>query len=122
MAATLFKLVMDATTTTDTNPEVERYFYKLEEADRDSGIITIPYDKFFDDEGNSLTTNLTTATPNNGYYLLFVNGVLQQTSLFTVSSQGSSLEIRNASSVPVSAPITLIVNNFAPVSNTVITS
>ena len=46
MATTLFKLVMDTTTTTDTNPEVEKYFYNLEEVDRDSGIITIPYNKF----------------------------------------------------------------------------
>lgn len=122
MATTLFKLVMDATTTTDTNPEVEKYFYNLEEVDRDSGIITIPYNKFFDDAGNSLTTNLTTVASNNGYYLLFVNGVLQQSSLFTVSSEGSTLEITNASSVPVSAPITLIVNNFAPTSDTIITS
>ena len=122
MATTLFKLVMDATTTTDTNPEVEKYFYNLEEVDRDSGIITIPYNKFFDDVGNSLTTNLTTVASNNGYYLLFVNGVLQQSSLFTVSSEGSTLEITNASSVPVSAPITLIVNNFAPTSDTIITS
>jgi hypothetical protein len=122
MATTLFKLVMDATTTTDTNPEVEKYFYNLEEVDRDSGIITIPYNKFFDDAGNSLTTNLTTVASNNGYYLLFVNGVLQQSSLFTVSSEGSTLEITNASSVPVSAPINLIVNNFAPTSDTIITS
>ena len=122
MATTLFKLVMDATTTTDTNPEVEKYFYNLEEVDRDSGIITIPYNKFFDDVGNSLTTNLTTVASNNGYYLLFVNGVLQQSSLFTVSSEGSTLEITNASSVPVNAPITLIVNNFAPTSDTIITS
>ncbi len=126
MATTLFKLVMDAVTTTDTetNPEVEKYFYDLRSDERTSGTITIPAVRFTDDAGDTMTGNLTTAAADNGYYLLFINGVLQQSSLFTVSAGGSQVAITQASTVPISAPITLVVNNFAPssTSTTTITS
>lgn len=123
MATQLFKLVMDAVTETDTttNPEVEKYFYTLNEDERAGGTVTIPYTEFFDDEGNSMTTNLTTVSTDNGYYLLFVNGVLQQSNLFTVSAGGSQVIVSEASTVPVSAPITLVVNNFAPISTSTTT-
>lgn len=123
MATSLFKLVMSAetTTTTDTNPAVEKYFYKLQDADRTSGTITIPFSDFTDDAGNTLATNLTTVTTDNGYYLLDVNGQLQQSSLFTVSANGSQVTITQASTVPISAPITLVVNNFAPISTSTTT-
>ncbi|WP_028306345.1 DUF4183 domain-containing protein [Desulfitibacter alkalitolerans] len=123
MATTLFKLVMNAVTTTDTdtNPEVEKYFYKLRAAERTSATITIPAVRFTDDAGNTMTGNLTTVSTDNGYYLLFVNGVLQQSSLFTVSAGGSQVVITQGSTVPVSAPITLAVNNFAPVSTSTTT-
>ncbi len=123
MATELFKLVMNAvtTTTTDAVPEVEKYFYNLNAAHRTSGTITIPATQFTDDTGNTMAGNLTTATSDNGYYLLFVNGVLQQSSLFTVGANGSQVVITQASTVPVSAPITLAVNNFAPSSTSTTT-
>ncbi|WP_163538218.1 DUF4183 domain-containing protein [Gracilibacillus sp. YIM 98692] len=122
MATELFKLVMSANTTTDTNPQIEKYFYNLSEDERAGDTVTIPATEFTDDAGNTMTGNLTTASTDNGYYLLFVNGVLQQSSLFTVSSGGSQVAITQASTVPVSAPITLAVNNFAPTSSTSVTS
>jgi len=126
MATQLFKLVMNAVTTTDTdtNPEVEKYFYDLREDERVGDTVTIPAIRFLDDAGDTMTGNLTTVATDNGYYLLFVNGVLQQSSLFTVSAGGSQVAITQASTVPVSAPITLIVNNFAPnsTSTTTVTS
>jgi len=126
MSTQLFKLVMSAVTTTDTdtNPEVEKYFYDLREDERTGDTITIPAEQFIDDAGNTMTGNLATVASDNGYYLLFVNGVLQQSSLFTVSGGGSQVAITQASTVPVSAPITLIVNNFAPnsTSTTTVTS
>ncbi|MFY9213489.1 MAG: DUF4183 domain-containing protein, partial [Tissierellaceae bacterium] len=86
MATKLFKLVIDAETTTDVevNPEVSNYFYELEEDDRDNGTLTIPSTKFEDDAGDQVTGNLTTALEGNGYYRLFINGALQQSSLYTV--------------------------------------
>jgi len=126
MATKLFKLVIDATTTTttDINPAVESYFYELREDERSGGTITIPAAQFTDDAGNQVVGNLTPVTPGNGYYLLFINGVLQQTSLYTVAADGSQVEITDGATVPVGAPITLIVNNFAPVSdsNTTVTT
>ncbi len=123
MATILYKLVMDAVTTTNTttNPEVEKYFYNLDEAQRTGNTITIPATEFVDDAGNTMTGNLATTATDNGYYLLFVNGVLQQSSLFTVSANGSQVAITQASTVPVSAPITLVVNNFAPTSTSTTT-
>jgi len=124
MATSLFKLVMSATTTTgtttttttDSNPAVEKYFYKLQAAHRTSGTVTIPSTSFVDDAGSAVASFLTTATANNGYYLLFVNGNLQESALFTVGANGSQVVITKSSTVPVSAPITLVVNNFGPTS------
>ncbi len=116
MAAQLFKLAIDATTTTnvEVNPEIERYFYLLDEDDRTGGVLTILATKFIDDAGDIMTGNLTTATTDNGYYLLFINGVLQQSSLYTVSTDGSQVTVNDAATIPVGAPITLIVTNFVP--------
>lgn len=119
MATNLFKLEIDAVTTTNTemNPEIDKYFYELREDERTGGTVTIPAIQFTDDDGNIMTDNLTTVSTNNGYYLLFINGVLQQSSLYTISVDGSQVVITDAATVPVGAPITLIVNNFAPISD-----
>ncbi|NLY44399.1 MAG: DUF4183 domain-containing protein [Tissierella sp.] len=119
MATQLFKLVIDAETITDIeiNPELDKYFYELSEDERTADTVTIPATEFTDDEGNVMTGNLTVVSTNNGYYLLFINGVLQQSSLYTVSVDGSQVVITDAATIPVGAPITLIVTNFAPVSD-----
>ncbi len=119
MATQLFKLAIEATTTTDVEitPEIEKYFYLLNEDDRTDDVLTIPATKFTDDTGNVMTGNLTTAATANGYYLLFINGVLQQSSLYVVSSDGSQVTVNDAESIPVGAPITLIVTNFASTSD-----
>lgn len=119
MATQLFKLAIDATTTTsvDVNPEIEQYFYLLSEDDRTDGTLTIPATNFMDDAGDVMTGNLTTATTDNGYYLLFINGVLQQSSLYTVNTDGSQVTVIDAETIPVGAPITLIVTNFVPSSD-----
>ncbi len=119
MATQLFKLAIDATTTTDVviNPDIENYFYLLDAVDRTDDVLTIPANKFTDDTGNVMTGNLTTVATANGYYLLFINGVLQQSSLYTVSGDGSQVTVNDAETIPVGAPITLIVTNFAPTSD-----
>lgn len=119
MATQLFKLVIDAETITDVeiNPEVDKYFYELREDERTGDTVTIPATQFTDDDGNVMTDNLTIVSTNNGYYLLFINGVLQQSSLYTVAADGSDVTITDATTIPVGAPITLIVTNFAPVSD-----
>ena len=119
MATQLFKLAIDAETITDVdiNPAIIRYFYLLEEVDRTDDTLVIPATKFVDDAGDIMTGNLTTAVADNGYYMLFINGVLQQSSLYTVSGDGSQVTVTDAETIPVQVPITLIVTNFAPISD-----
>lgn len=122
MAVELFKLkvIAETITNTDTNPEVEKFFYKFDTAHRANGTITIPANAFTDDAGAAVSS-VATAVANEGYYLLFINGVLQQSNLFTVSENGSQVVISQASTVIASAPITLVVNNFAPTSTSTTT-
>jgi hypothetical protein len=120
MAKSLFKLIVSASADIDTftKPAPVEYFYRLNPAQRTSGTLTIPAASFTNSNGSAVTT-ITRATANNGYYQLFVNGVLQQTAMYTVAS--TQVVITQTSLVPTSAPITLAVNNFAPTSTAVVT-
>jgi len=111
--ATLFKLAITAETTTTvlTKPDVKKYFYLMDPQHLDQGVLTIPADAFVDDDGNPVT-EIATATPDNGYYLLFINGVLQQESLYTVTS--GNVQITEADDIEEESPIVLVVTNFAP--------
>lgn len=111
--ATLFKLAIAAqtTTTVTTNPAVERYFYTLNPAHVDQGVLTIPANAFVDDE-DAPVAEITLATDDNGYYLLFINGVLQQEDLYTVAAD--EVVITEADTIPEGAVITLVVTNFVP--------
>ena len=113
---TLFKLAITAETETTvlTKPAVERFFYTLDPQHISDGTLTIPANAFVDDQGNAVD-NITLITENNGYYLLFINGVLQQEDLYTVTAE--NVEIQEADDIPVDSPITLIVTNFDPDAN-----
>ena len=82
MAVTLFKLAItaDTTTTVTTKPDVKRYFYILNQDHITDDVLTIPANAFVDDAGDTVD-EITEITPDNGYYMLFINGVLQQTKL-----------------------------------------
>jgi len=116
MAVQLFKLVIDVTTTTttDINPDVKRYFYELEEEDVDEGILTIPASKLVDDSGDPLDGQIPVVDPENGYYLLFVNGVLQQSGLYSVSEDEIEVQDIDTETTPPGAPIVLVIASFAP--------
>ncbi|HHW46971.1 MAG TPA: DUF4183 domain-containing protein [Clostridiales bacterium] len=121
MATTLFKLAITAETQTSvqTKPEVKKYFYELDPSDITAGTLTIPATSFVDEQGNAVT-DITLVTPDNGYYLLFINGVLQQDSLYTVSA--NDVVIPNvADDIEEESPIILVVNNFAPTADSVTT-
>ena len=124
MAVKLFKLVIDADTdtTTDVKPDVIQYFYEFDAGDVDEGTLSILADDFIDDAGEEIEV-LETIDEDNGYYRLFINGVLQQYSLYTVAETGVTVEI-DEETIPAGAPITLIVVNFEPESDsdTVITT
>lgn len=126
MPTKLFRLMIDAvtTTTTEVTPDIEKYFYELREEERTDDTITIPATQFTDDAGDVMTGNLTPVTTTSGYYMLFINGVLQQSSLYTVSADGSQVVITEGTTIPVGSPISLVVTNFtsASDSNTIVTT
>lgn len=113
MAATLFKLVVTAETQTTvlTKPTVERFYYKFNPQHLDEETLTIPANAFVDDQGNPVTS-ITQINENNGFYLLFINGVLQQDGLYTVDTD--EVVIEDAGSIEVNSPIILVVANFQP--------
>lgn len=119
MPASLFKLVMHAETTTTSKPEVQRFFYQINTEDLEDDTLTIEAASFVDDSGDAVVT-LPIATPDNGYFLLFVNGVLQQEGLYTVTE--SNVTITDATQVTENAPVVLVVTNFNPESETTVTS
>ncbi|HZJ76738.1 MAG TPA: DUF4183 domain-containing protein [Oscillospiraceae bacterium] len=117
MALKLFKLVIDAATETTTKikPDIIQYFYEFDADDVDDGTLIIPATSFIDDTGDEVVT-LETVTPNNGYYRLFINGVLQQYGLYTTAETSVTVTI-GTETIPDGAPVTLIVANFDPESD-----
>lgn len=116
MAPKLFKLAIEAETTTavTTNPQVSLYFYEVDDDHRVDDTLVIPSTAFVDAQGNDVVGNLETVAENNGYYSLFINGVQQQTSLYEVEEDGSQVTIEDATGILTESPIILIVTNFVP--------
>jgi hypothetical protein len=128
MPAKLFKLVISVDTTIDNNqinPDIQRYYYEVDTDDIDgvTGVLTIDAEQFVDDNGDPLQAGeIPEIDPVNGYYLLFVNGVLQQDSLYTVTA--TEVTVDDASTLQAGTPVVLVVNEFAPsadANNTVLT-
>lgn len=117
MAVQLFKLAItaDTLTTVKTKPEVKKYFYIFDSQDIDPGTgdLTILASDFVDEAGDPVTT-ITEVTTDNGYYLLFVNGVLQQDALYTVSDASVVIPDADTMNIEEESPIILVVTNFAP--------
>lgn len=120
MAVQLYKLAISATvlTTVDTKPEVLKYFYILNPNDITNNVLTIPAASFTDEIGGAVTT-ITEATTDNGYYMLFINGVLQQDALYTVSS--TEVVVQDADAIEDDATVILVVTNFAPEADSTVT-
>jgi len=118
--ATLFKLAIsaDVQTTITTKPEIKKYFYLFDPEDLQGEVLTIPAGAFVDDDGNEVE-EITLITPDNGYYLLFINGVLQQESLYEVSA--NNVVVQDAADIEENSPIILVVTNFAPEADTTTT-
>ncbi len=120
MAVQLYKLAISATvlTTVDTKPEVLKYFYILNPNDITNNVLTIPAASFTDEIGGAVTT-ITEAATDNGYYMLFINGVLQQDALYTVSS--TEVVVQDADAIEDDATVILVVTNFAPEADSTVT-
>jgi hypothetical protein len=120
MAKKLLKLVMSATTTTTAEPTVLRYFYPATAAISSTSFVILA-SKFLKDNGN-LATAIVTRTANNGYYMLYVNGQLQQSGIYTVTAANVTIAATAAITIPISGIVSLAVTNFAPISTTTATS
>ena len=119
MAVQLFKLVMSATTNTNTVPTVSRFFNSVTGAQTTTELFIVKT-KFVKDDGNAATAIVTEST-DNGYYSLFINGQLQQSALYTVAASGLTIADTASMTFRISEPITLTVTNFAPTSSTIVT-
>ncbi|GGG06014.1 DUF4183 domain-containing protein [Paenibacillus aceti] len=104
--------------TTNLNPDTTRYFATLTAPMLGATDTTIPAASFVDDSDTAITT-LPTLTAND-YYNVYINGVLQQQSLSTLSTGSLVL---NATTPDLSAgtPIQLEVVSFANVTSTLST-
>lgn len=116
MALKIFKPVITATATDmKVKPTIKRYFYEKAAGDPTTGDLTISATSFTDDTGTTVTTDITYVTDtNNGYYLLFINGLLQESGSLTVNSTAKTVTIPGGGAIGVGVPIALVVNNFAP--------
>ncbi|WMJ24052.1 DUF4183 domain-containing protein [Paludicola sp. MB14-C6] len=122
MAVSLFKLVISATTNTTTVPTANNFLYANTAAFSGASKV-IAANKFTKNNGDAATAIVTKNT-NNGFYMLFINGELQQTALYTVTSASLTIAVPGTATftIPEGAPITLNVTNFVPVSSTTVTS
>lgn len=124
MALSLIRLAMSANTltTTTAEPTVMRYFYRMETG-QTGDTLTISANQFTDDSGAAVVTSgiVPITSSDTGYYFMEVNGALQESGIYTVNSSIVVLTISNISTIPVSAPITLAVSNFVPVSSSTTT-
>lgn len=113
MALSLLKIVGSGTT--QAKPTVKNYFHTMSGAVNSVAAFSIAVANFVTDAGTT-TTALALASANNGYYTLFINGVVQQTGLIQSVAVGK-LKIAVATGtldLKANEVIALAVTNFAP--------
>ena len=119
MALEIFKLVMTAETETKTVPTTTNYFHKVE-TDGTTGVaIEILAANFMKDDGTA-ATEVATAETDNGFYQVFLNGVLMEAGTYTIDATKLTIDQTVADKVKKDQVLTLSVTNFAPVSTTTV--
>jgi hypothetical protein len=125
MALQLMKLFVTATTTTETVPTPQKFFYVTTGETAAGATLTIDAADFFDDTG-AAATELPPLATNNSMYRVYINGVLQMQGISTytpgATAVGSLVINVPAGGDPILAnsPIVLEVVNFAPSSTTTV--
>ncbi|WMJ15472.1 DUF4183 domain-containing protein [Geobacillus proteiniphilus] len=116
-----------ATTTTEVAPDVARFFYITTAEIAEGATLTIDAASFLQDDG-SQATELPALATNNSYFNVYINGVLQMEgiSTYTPGATGvGSLSITvptGSGSIPANTPVVLEIVQFAPSSNTTVTT
>lgn len=127
MALQLMKLLVTATTTTETVPSPQKFFYVTTGETAAGATLTIDTADFFDDAG-AAATELPALATNNSMFNVYINGVLQMQGISTytpgATTVGSLVINVPAGGDPILAnsPIVLEVVNFAPSSTTTVTT
>ena len=116
------KLSISGSTTVDTNPAVERFFYEVAGTVVGEGTITISVADFWDDTGAAATA-LPVLTTDNSYFTVYINGVLQMQSLLSYTPGGTGtgqlvITVPAGSTVTADSPVVLVVTNYAPDAST----
>ena len=118
MATSLLKLIMTASQpTTEAKPTAIRYFNPAPVGGyTGSATYTIDDVDWIDDSGINVTAGgLVPATANNGYYLLFINGELQEGNVVTsVTTTAVTITFGATTTIEEGKIIALVVTNFAP--------
>lgn len=120
------KLAITASSTVDTSPTVERFFNEAASTVTGAGTLTIAVEDFWTDTGADATTLPALAT-DNSYFNVYVNGVLQMEDAVAYTAGGTGvgqlvITVPAGSTIELNSPIVLAVTNFAPTSNTTITT
>lgn len=118
MATSLLKLKMTASQpTTTSNPDTTNFFNTAPAGGyTGSATYTINDVDWVDDAGNAVAAGgLVTAASNNGYYMLFINGQLQEGSVVTsVSATAVTITFGAVTTIDEGKILSLVVTNFAP--------
>lgn len=122
MALQIMKIAVQASSTVEVNPSIQRFFYVTTTTTGAGDTLTINVADFFDDAGAEVT-ELPALETNNSVYNLYLNGVLQMgdISTYTPGAVGvGSLAIEVPTlGAPIqnNTAIVLEVANYAPTSN-----
>lgn len=119
MALQLMKLQITASSTIETAPEQQRYFYVTTADTAAGGTLSIDAASFFDDAGQAVVT-LPDLAVNNSIYNVYINGILQMDGISTytpgATAVGSLAITVPAGGEPIisNSPIVLEIINFDP--------
>lgn len=118
MATSLLKLTMTASKpTTLAQPEVLRFFNTAPVGGyTGSATYTIDDTSWVDDSGTAVAEGgLVPAEADNGYYLLFINGQLQEGNVVTeVTADAVTITFDAVTTIDAGKILSLVVTNFDP--------
>lgn len=121
------KIVVAASTTINTDPTPEKFFFVTTSETAAGTSLTIDAASFFQDDGNA-ATELPALATNNSYFNVYINGVLQMegNSTYTpgATGVGSLVFSLPAGGDPIlqSTSVVLEVVNFSPTANTTVST
>lgn len=112
--------VTSTTTTTTLTPLVKRFAANVVLGNILGGVTTILSSSFRDDTGSNLPANSLTVPGSNGYYNVFVNGVLQLSYLTTLTT--ASLVINTGLTIGVTVNLETLSFTASSTSTSISTS